>query len=305
MAKIPGLVLWNATRDKGNARYLTEDAYALHDEGEIILAMPEDISYGIDDGEAWFEVHGVRYSTSDPDNLPPYCMIRVSPRGITKHIEEMGIPCFPSSNMSAFGKDKKRVYARAIQMGIPCPKSIFTLSPKKEELPSLPIMLKPNSGHSGDGVRKIRTEEELEEALETCSNRTFDPIWQECMPTGDDLRIYMLGRDRIYGAVMRTATADKANLAFNPIFEGLTTEELKEKFPEAFELALKFGSSFDENTGLIALDFLFDADRHPVLGELNSALPLTFPAWREKHPNAVKTYIDYLNEKCGVNSDMR
>ena len=160
-------------------------------------------------------------------------------------------------------------------LGIPCADTLFSLYDRADEKFKLdyPMIVKPANGIAGREIRKVidDSSRHYAEYVGVASNGYDNIIWQKCMPTGDDLRVYMFG-DNVYCAILRRATTFKANISDNPEIEFFELEDLAESYPSAVEYSTQIASNIPgRELGFAAIDFLFEKDETIVFNEINAS----------------------------------
>ena len=206
-----------------------------------------------------FYVGGTSFGVQDPDNL----RLR-----ILDQLQMLGTHCVQSSSQLTLTRDKLKSAQILASAGIKVPTTILitdAVTPRHivEKL-GLPVVVKPNDGTEGIGVRLIKTEEELKDCLDH-RDRKSTLIAQQYISTscGRDMRIALLGDEIIY-AMERDNTKNgdfRSNISQGGIVHILTPPA------EALEIARKSMKIMGLN--ICSVDLLYGKDCFYV-GEVNS-----------------------------------
>jgi gamma-F420-2:alpha-L-glutamate ligase len=210
---------------------------------------------------------------------------------MVRHIEALGIPCFPSSETIRITGNKGLSHSLACEHGIPQPDALLT-SPMYVLLQDIeyPIIMK--KLESGGGNAVFRIEDRLGLARYAERLRKEERILlQQLMPTGDDMRVMTICGE-IYDIMVRhPGEADfRANLQGGGESEKGTLTPDQELIVHR---CLDMLPGDIETTGFMCVDFFFDEDRNILLGELNpmpgvQRLKATDP---EKFSKLIEFYI--------------
>ena len=76
-----------------------------NEECEIIAVPPNEISYGVSSGKAWLSI--LERKMSFDSAMPQWCICRAA-GDVAHHIEQMGVPCFPTPANMEFFKSKRK-----------------------------------------------------------------------------------------------------------------------------------------------------------------------------------------------------
>ncbi len=130
----------------------------------------------------------------------------------------------------------------------------------------MPLILKPNIGHGGAGIRIVRDRAEL------AATRIDDGMFvQELItPFEDELKLYVIG-ERVFGIRKHPGSGDREPVAVEPRLE---------------DIALRCGRAL--GLGICGVDVLITADG-PVVIDVNY-----FPSFRSV-PNIARPLTDYIS----------
>ena len=187
---------------------------------------------------------------------------------ILDQLQMLGTHCIQSSVQLANTSDKLKCSQILAAAGIRVPSTLLvtdavTPSYLVEKL-GLPVVVKPNDGTEGIGVRLIKTEEELKDIIEHRDKKS-SLLAQQYISTscGRDLRIAMLGDEVLY-AMERDNTRNgdfRSNISQGGTVHVFTPPA------DALELARKAMKTLGLN--LCSVDLLYGEDCYYV-GEVNS-----------------------------------
>ena len=217
---------------------------------------------------------------------PDFCIYRGTDWRIAFFIEQCGIPCFPSSETIRLASDKAVDHSWMVSHGVPTPSTAYTDSamlPLKDE--DFPLILKSCNGHSGSSVFRVSNILSYENYLS--SIRPDFHIRQEIMPTGNDLRITLLGRQIDRSIIRRPTGPDFRSQA---VYGGQRESFIPSETNSA--IIQKAIAALPARSGFMACDFLFDEDDHLVFGELNSCPG--FVVYNMNGGDLIQRYIDYI-----------
>ncbi len=139
----------------------------------------------------------------------------------------------------------------------------------------LPLIMKPDDGFGGEGVELIKTEEELDVALEKLKNSEARMLIQKYIATskGKDVRVLTIGFEAVFAAQRKASNPDefRSNLHMGGTAEEYPlTDEMK-------ELCHKVAKAI--GLRMAGIDLLFGEDGF-VVGEVNSSAG--FDSWLGK-----------------------
>ena len=186
-----------------------------------------------------------------------------------KQLEELGSFGYNSIEAKKTALSKIATYQVLARAGLPIIKTIvFSKEMKKElllEEIGLPMVIKPDDGFGGEGVELIRTEEELEGALERIRSSDARMLVQKYVATskGRDVRVLTIGFEAIFGLCRQASNSEefRSNVHLGGTFsEYPLTEEMK-------ELCHKVAKAI--GLRMAGIDLLFGEDGF-VVGEVNS-----------------------------------
>lgn len=237
------------------------------------------------------------------DTLPEWALCYCVPPRAVYMLEQMGITCYSSYEMMITTEDKMMshvLYADCFKQ----PDTNFYRS--DDDMANLildgsrscemyPFMAKGVGGNGGENVEKIDDASDLFGFLENndAHEDAYDGgcnMFQELMPTADDLRVYVLG-DEVIGAVVRRAASGEwhANLAYSPTHE---LYELNEN--EMMEIEAALDKLPKHCRGLHVYDFLFDEEGRLVFGESNCNVATTALDVMGIGDDIFLRYVDYI-----------
>lgn len=303
--KINGLFLYasNYYFDGSDGAILEQMNEVMDERDDIRLAIMDECAWGhkgnerflvLEDGTALYEKKG---------SLPAWAIIRSNDWRFADHLERMGIRCFPSSDIIRLCQDK--VLSHSFFAGkIPQPDTLYgkgnlrLLDMEEEEI--FPMMVKDSYGTYGVGVYKVNSIRSMHNAERVLKSQD-STIYQQPCPTGDDLRVYILGNEIIYKIVRRCAEGEfKANVdngGYPETYEGLNKQDL--------QIIRRAVEALPGEHGLMCLDFLFNANGRITFNELNSS-PGIKQVMRmfDDGDTIMQRYVDYADWKCGVGVDV-
>ena len=137
------------------------------------------------------------------ETLPDFTIARHRDALLSEQFERMGVPVFNGSRVCALCNDKRRTHQ--FLEGLPMLETTFVNHRYAVEPPpeSYPLVVKPATGHGGDGVRLVTHDYEWREAVDEILPRDM-LLQQVAGDAGLDLRVYVLFGE-IVASVMRTA----------------------------------------------------------------------------------------------------
>lgn len=284
---------------------------AILEQMNAIMEQRPDIRLGIVDECAWGHKGNERFLILEDgttlyekrDNLPAWAIIRANDWRFADHLEHMGIRCFPSAEIIRLCQDK--VLTHSFFAGkIPQPDTLYgkgnlrLLDMPEEEI--FPMMVKDAFGTYGVGVYKVNSMRSLHNA-ERVIGVDEGLMYQKPCPTGDDLRVYILGNEIIYKIVRRCAEGEfKANVdngGYPETYEGLNKQD-QQVIRRAVE-------ALPGEHGFMCLDFLFNSKGRITFNELNSSPGIKqVMKMFEDGDTIMQRYVDYADWKCGVGVDV-
>jgi ribosomal protein S6--L-glutamate ligase len=164
--------------------------------------------------------------------------------------------------------NKIRSTPRLFAAGIPIPRSWVTDdSSLFSEIPDgIPLLIKPNIGHGGAGIRTFRDRAEL--AATPIGNRML--VQEMLTPVEDELKLYVIG-DRVFAIRKHSETGERENITVEPMLG---------------DIALKCGRAL--GLDIHGVDVLLTSDG-PFVVDVNY-----FPSFRAV-PNAARTLADHIS----------
>lgn len=137
-----------------------------------------------------------------PDGIPDCAVNRSRDADLAERLEAAGSIVVNGSRMTRVCNDKLLTYRLADDIGVPhLPVSV----PGGPLPPGPPWVVKPRSGHGGEGVRLVEDVEGLEDAIARIGPSSL--IQSACPVLGRDLRAYVLDGE-VLAWVMRTGRGD-------------------------------------------------------------------------------------------------
>lgn len=284
---------------------------AILDQMNEVMETRDDIKLAIIDECAWGHRKNERFLILEDGtrlyekqgNLPAWAIIRSNDWRFADHLERMGIRCFPSADIIRLCQDK--VLTHSFFAGrIPQPDTLYCkgnlrlLDMPEDEI--FPMMVKDAFGTYGVGVYKVNSMRSMHNAERVLGNQV-DTIYQKPCPTGDDLRVYILGNEIVYKIVRRCAEGEyKANVdngGYPETYEGLNKTDL--------QVIRRAVEALPGEHGFMCLDFLFNERGRIVFNELNSS-PGIKQVMRmfDDGDTIMQRYVDYADWKCGVGVDV-
>lgn len=165
--------------------------------------------------------------------------------------------------------NKIRSTSRLYAAQVPIPRSWVTgdLARIPEVTDAMPLLLKPNFGRNGSGIRLVRDRAEL------ATTKIDDGMLvQELItPVEDELKLYVIG-DRVYGVRKHRDSGEREAVAVEPMLEGI---------------ARRCGRAL--GLEIYGVDVLVSA-RGPVVVDVNY-----FPSFRGV-PDVARPLTDYIRE---------
>ena len=230
-------------------------------------AMIGSVYFGQKNGIPFVQAGGYNIGKSDADK-PRWCIVRTKKWELVRHIEAIGIPCFPSSETIRITKDKGLSFSFASELGIPQPDALLT-TPMNLYAADVeyPVVMKRLDSNKGSNVFYISDEFGLYRYGEMLEKDDYI-LLQKAMPTGDDMRVQVIC-GKIYDVLLRHQSEKdfRSNLDFGGKAEGGTLTAEEEKIVHRIVEGLPDGAG---RSGFICVDFLFDENGNAVLGELNA-----------------------------------
>ena len=228
------------------------------------IAMAETATYGIDAEGPFFTYGNIICRSGDQDH-PVWAIMRTRDWKMAYHLEKMGVVCFPSSSTLRITSDKALSASLVSTTSVSMPNTILQLPISKinTTFSDYPIIIKSSNSNGGKGVCKA---ENLLGVLSARERIREDMIYQESMPTGDDLRVYCVC-GKVVAAIKREQGKDdfRANKKYGGKRSLVTLSDSDR------DKVLEILSKFDDpiTTGYISCDFLFDHNGELVFCELN------------------------------------
>lgn len=236
---------------------------------DIEIYSLSDLDLGIRQGELFLRLPDGSVLTKHSPNLPKWALLYVVPPRVSYMLEQMGVICYSSYEMSSILNDKMRTHILFAD-NFEHPDTLFygadkTINSVLFDKTAYPFMLKGVTGQGGINVSRVENIDETLSFVEEKETETELIMLQKAMPKADDVRVYCLG-DEIIGSVLRHPKEGiwKANLEFSP---QRSIYELGKNDMERIQSAMnKLPSTC---RGLYSFDFLFDENENLVLCEAN------------------------------------
>lgn len=270
---------------------------------DIKLCVIDECAWGHKKNERFLILEDGTKFYEKQDKLPAWAIIRANDWRFADHLERMGIRCFPSSDIIRLCQDK--VLTHSFFAGkIPQPDTLYCkgnlrlLDMPEEEI--FPMIVKDSFGTYGDGVYKVNSMRSMHNA-ERILNTPNGTIYQHPQPTGDDLRVYVLGNEIIYKIVRRCAEGEfKANVdngGYPETYDGLNKQDL--------QVIRRAVEALPGEHGFMCLDFLFNSKGRITFNELNSSPGIKqVMKMFDDGSTIIRRYVDYADWKCGVGVDV-
>lgn len=303
--KLNGLFLYasNYYFDGSDTAILEQMNQVIDERDDIKLAIVEECAWGHRGNERFLILEDGTRLYEKRDKLPAWAIIRSNDWRFADHLERMGIRCFPSAEIIRLCQDK--VLTHSFFAGkIPQPDTLYCkgnqrlLDLPEEEV--FPLIVKDAYGTYGSGVFKVNSMRSLHNA-ERVAGKLANLLYQKPEPTGDDLRVYILGNEIIYKVVRRCAEGEfKANVdngGYPETYEGLnkTDQQVIRRAVEALP----------GEHGFMCLDFLFTESGRITFNELNSSPGIKqVMKMFDDGATIMQRYVDYADWKCGVGVDV-
>lgn len=263
-------------------------------EGDIEVFAFEEVSLGMQDGRLFLLLpDGRKFFRGDAD-MPDWALLYVVPPRATKLLETLGITCFSSYEMQGTVVDKM-VSHILFADDFAQPDTLFYNGLITPDTLGYPFMLKGVGGCCGVNVKKTDNADEVK-SFEMGRAEDDLVMYQQLMPTADDLRVYILG-DKILGAVLRKPKAGiwKANLEFEP---ERSVYELSSKERKSIENAME--KLPPHKRGLHTFDFLFNDARELVFCESNCDVGTNALDAAGYGDDIFLRYIDYIRREMST-----
>ena len=293
------MVLWGHDQSKTYTRFSTQLMEA-QDEGLLDVLNTVDIIYGVHDNNLFLTDGTHTFSTAD-EELPAWCLVRTADVGLLRHIENMGIKCYPSSYFVDVSKRKGVTHSIVAKSKVKQPNAWFG-SPQGK-MPEgkfgfdAPYIVKAQDSNSGDKVFRMFDSAGVRFAERACE---FDCIKQEALQNTSDVRVYILC-GKILLALLRSSTNSKEFRANVHTGGESHLYELTEKQRQTVYQTLE---AFDWNlkeTGFITLDYLFEngSNENLMFLEMNTVPGINGLLQDEydKSDTFVKYYISQIQEQ--------
>lgn len=197
--------------------------------------------------------------------LPDFAVVRIMEPFLSVQLEQVGVPCFNSSAISAMANDKAKTYAYARSVGVEYlqtftyPANVF---PDAPPIP-YPFVMKPTTGKGGANVCYVSNETMYQEAKINLQNEAY--ILQEAnVQLGKDLRVFVVGNE-IITAILRENSRDfRANytLGGNATIYTLSNDD------EALIKKIIASHTFD----FVGIDFLMDKNNELIFNEIEDVV---------------------------------
>lgn len=303
--EINGLFLYasNYFFDGSDTAILEQMRNIMDERDDIKLGIIEECAWGHKGNERFLILEDGTRLFEKKDKLPAWAIIRANDWRFADHLERMGIRCFPSSDIIRLCQDK--VLTHSFYAGkIPQPNTLYCkgnlrlLDMPEEEI--FPMIVKDAYGTYGSGVFKVNSMRSLHNA-ERVAGQNANLLYQKPEPTGDDLRVYILGNEIIYKVVRRCAEGEfKANVdngGYPETYDGLNKQDL--------QVIRRAVEALPGEHGFMCLDFLFNENGRITFNELNSSPGIKqVMKMFDDGDTIMQRYVDYVDWKCGVGVDV-
>lgn len=200
----------------------------------------------------------------------------------------MGVPTFNGAKFASVANSKIATLRLAAHLGIPFMPAYAT-SDMSAFCHSIeyPLVVKPDDGHGGNGVKMIDNDIAMDSAIDTQDNDIR--LVQKVADThGHDMRVYVLN-GKIIAAMMRTGDGFLSNYTKGGKADIVNIDSLDNDVITAVNKIIDtFGWFFG------GIDFLRDGDRW-VLGEIEDAVGCRM-LYDKTDINPFKMFIDGINE---------
>lgn len=304
-SEINGLFLYasNYFFDGSDTAILEQMRNIMDERDDIKLGIIEECAWGHKGNERFLILEDGTRLYEKKDKLPAWAIIRANDWRFADHLERMGIRCFPSSDIIRLCQDK--VLTHSFYAGkIPQPNTLYCkgnlrlLDMPEEEI--FPMIVKDAYGTYGSGVFKVNSMRSLHNA-ERVAGQNANLLYQKPEPTGDDLRVYILGNEIIYKVVRRCAEGEfKANVdngGYPETYDGLNKQDL--------QIIRRAVEALPGEHGFMCLDFLFNENGRITFNELNSSPGIKqVMKMFDDGDTIMQRYVDYVDWKCGVGVDV-
>lgn len=228
---ISGLIVYNSIDSKKNQRFIDLCLNKLNDEDFTLLFLDEDFLLD------YIKTHKV-----------DYVIYRGRNHQIVESLEKKNIKVFNNSITNKTANDKFLTYELLKNNNLPYIETCLKAT-------SYPCIMKSVSGHGGQEVFLINSEDELNSVLKLHPNLTF--IYQDYLSNDGDVRLYILD-NKVIAAVKRSNSKDYRN---NFSLGGQV--EIYNPSKEMIDAALKINCLL--NATFIGVDFLLTKDGFKII----------------------------------------
>lgn len=282
---IPGQVSWE--RKTPFKKRLAQEITDI-DGVEVVPSL--ELSYGIENGEPYLSLHDNKMFRGSSE-LPDWAILHGVPSSVAFFLEKMGIRCFSSYALSSLDEDKSKVQILLSDIFTMPDTVVYPGNMNPTSLSRFPVIVKGVGGSGGENVWRCENPESVEKVIAEHQPSSSSPLmWQESMPTGDDLRVYMLGKECL-GAIVRHVPDGqfKANLSSNPTRTEYALAD------DEMNAILKALDRLPGPSGLMSFDFLFNDNKELVFCELNTGCGTQALEEFGKADGLIRRYVDYAN----------
>lgn len=244
----------------------------------IRLALTRDTAWGVRAGRGFLEHH-----SGWP--RPDFVVMRTQQPLLSRHLEDMGIPCFNNAHVAAIANDKRATHM-LFKDALPMMDTAF-VAPGAFYVPfPFPVVVKAAHGCGGRQVYLAKDTAGYEDALRRIApdEAVVQPV---CDQPGRDLRVYVLGGSIVAG-MLRTAASDfRGNL-------GLGGDSGRVDIPDDI---LRHVDVVRQTftIALVGVDFIFHQGR-AVFNEVEDAVG-TRMLYQHTDRDIVREYLDLIMTK--------
>ena len=258
----------------------------------IKLIFKDDLYFGVD--------HNVLCLKDQEGNgimIPDFVINRTIDPLLSRHLENMGVKVFNSSQIAEICNDKARTYMEVTRLNLPMIDTFFidkkTLLQRNIPL-NFPVVIKTVEGRGGKEVFLVNCLDEVQHIAKSITKERF-VVQRLCGNPGKDVRVFIVGKS-IVGAVLRRSKGDfKANFTLGGTAEPYNLTEMERA------LVMRIVNHFD--FGMVGIDFIFDEKGDFLFNEIEDVVGSRTLSMTSD-VDIVKLYLEHAYKAVGM-CDMR
>ncbi|WP_455660675.1 ATP-grasp domain-containing protein [Pradoshia sp.] len=245
---------------------------------DIRLIFTDLIALGSENGRLF-----IQYGSERWDTPPDFAINRSRNSGIARQLELMGCRVFNSSVVTDVCNDKGKTHQLMNAHGIRSVKTLYGLSDWENHGMEYPLILKTLSGHGGNEVHKVDSQEQLSAFVAAYDGQIL--IQEMCQNPGTDIRAFCLGSEIIACVKRQSKDSFKSNYSLGGKAEAYSLSERECQLVMSVLSIMEFD--------FVGIDFLVDENGEFLFNEIEDAVG-TRTLYQNYEMNIVEIYLSYI-----------